>query len=104
MRRLKKVTKGGRREKVYDIGINNDIHAFIANGFIVHNCYDSTSYALSLMRETGAFIIDPKRPNPTLSVNWKDEALKADSQAVTYDLSNLGKALSRKEGRDWRYT
>lgn len=68
------------------------------------HCYDSCSYALSLMRETGAFIIDPKRPNPTLSVNWKDEALKADSRAVTYDLNNLGKALSeKKDNREWQY-
>lgn len=31
-------------DKVYDLGVEHPSHMFVANGFIVHNCYDETRY------------------------------------------------------------
>jgi Terminase large subunit, T4likevirus-type, N-terminal len=68
------------------------------------HCYDSASYALSLMRETGAFIIEPKRPNYGASVSWADMRVKTDPQEMQYDLSKLGGVLKeKKDNRSWQY-
>lgn len=33
-------------DKVYDLGVEHWSHCFVANGFIVHNCYDAIRYGL----------------------------------------------------------
>jgi hypothetical protein len=64
--------------------------------------YDSVSYALSLMRETGAFIIEP---NPRQEMyQWTASEVPATTKDLQYDLNHLGKILAKKEGRDWHYT
>lgn len=37
-------------DKVYDLGVEHPSHCFIANGFIVHNCYDALTYGLSAVK------------------------------------------------------
>lgn len=66
--------------------------------------YDSVSYALSLMRDSGAFIVDPKRPEAGVSVNWKNTKVEILPAEYQYDFKSLGRTLKGdKDSRDWRY-
>lgn len=49
--RLKKVTYAGKRDLVYDITVDHLFHGFVANGFIVHNCYDALTYAIQKLED-----------------------------------------------------
>lgn len=66
--------------------------------------YDSVSYALSLMRETGAFIIDPRRPSGEVNVNWSNTKVEVTPQEYQYNFKGLGKVLKgNKDERSWHY-
>lgn len=62
--------------------------------------YDSATYALSLMRASGAMVIDPRPPKPRVPVGYTVD----DNQQLADYHYDFGKALRNKnEGKDWKY-
>jgi len=104
VKRLKSVGYAGKREKVYDIGINHSAHSFIVNGgFVVHNCYDAASLglmAISVKYKLSAGAIKGRVLKET------EARIKTDpktGESYTYDFAKEIKEKMKRKSKDWRY-
>jgi hypothetical protein len=62
--------------------------------------YDSATYALSLMKASGAFVVDPKPPQPRVPTGY---TVDSNQRLVDYHY-DFGKALrGNDQGKDWRH-
>ncbi len=78
VKRLVKATDAGSRDCVYDLSIANDTHAFIANGFVVHNCYDAMS--IVLLSEMPHYLGSGALKKPANPYSTQPKILRTDKQ------------------------
>jgi hypothetical protein len=97
---VKKVSPHGKLAKVYDISVDSPLHAFIANGFVVHNSFDSVTYCLYRITNGGQFAaVTPKLP----AKQYKEGYLTIDGQLqYNFDMEQALKETSNSS-KDWRY-
>jgi len=92
---VQRVSPHGKLAKVYDLSLDTPLHGFIANGFIVHNCFDSVTYGLYHITQGGTTLVNPISARQQNQTGMYEQADRIDLEKVI--------GMGGKQTKNWLY-